>query len=233
MLTIAYGGLCYQPRLSREQANEKVLKQSRYFYRLFSLYIRYLIATLLSGKNDSAVNSAPSLLGNSELYTHQLANELFFNVAADRQFRFAVTGFVPVTTLETDLSRQGPMMLLGHQLEQGLITEAVRRGFIAQDFKAANSIVLNADSDRALSRNLAHLRDTQNFDFYITGTITEQEGGAMVNARIINVRSKDVIAAATQFFPSALFWREEQVTSRNGMLYRTEKSYTNRPRSGE
>ncbi|MEM0911071.1 MAG: FlgO family outer membrane protein [Pseudomonadota bacterium] len=190
-------------------------------------------SSLLSQKDTSVNNTRPSLLGNSELYVHQLANELFFNVAADRQFRLAVAGFVPVTTLKTDLSQQGPLMLLGHQLEQGLTTEAVRRGFVAQDFKAANSIIMNVDSDRALSRNLAHLRNNQNVDFYITGTITEQEEGAMVNARIINVRNKDVIAAATKFFPAALFWRDEQITSRNGMLYRTEKPPIHRPRSGD
>ena len=182
---------------------------------------------------EPAQDSSSNLLGNSEMFTRQLANELFFNLTADRQFRFAVSGFVPVTTLSADLSQQGPLMLLGHQLEQGLTTEAVRRGFVAQDFKAANSIIMNSDSDRALSRDLSHLRNNQNVDFYITGTLTEQEGGAMVNARIINVRNKDVIAAATQFFPAALFWRDEQVTTRNGMLYRTEKPQVRRLGSGD
>ncbi|GLR69681.1 hypothetical protein GCM10007852_05890 [Agaribacter marinus] len=175
----------------------------------------------------------PIALGNSELYTHQLANELFLNLAADRQYRYAVAGFVPVTTLQHDLTQQGPLMLLGHQLEQGLTTEVVRRGYIAQDFKATNTIIMGDTSERALSRNVEHLRSTQNIDFFITGTITEQEMGAMVNARIINVRTKDVIAAATQFFPAELFWQQEQVSTRNGMLYRTEKPAAYMPKAGE
>jgi Ser-tRNA(Ala) deacylase AlaX len=42
----------------------------------------------------------------------------------------------------------------------------------------------------------------------------------MVNARVVHVESKDVVAAATKFFPSNVFWSEEAVTTRDGMLYR-------------
>ncbi|MGQ8364018.1 FlgO family outer membrane protein [Glaciecola sp. 1036] len=179
--------------------------------------------SLPMSRKESHVVEQKVVLGNTELYTHELAMELFAQMTPDRQFRYAVAGFVPVTSLKTNLDHQGPLMLLGHQLEQGLTTEAVRLGFIAQDFKAANSLILSEYSDRALSRDLAHLRNSQNIDFYITGTITEQESGAIVNARIINVRNKDVIAAATKYFPAELFWQREQVTTRNGMLYRTDK----------
>jgi TolB-like protein len=152
---------------------------------------------------------------------------------ADRQYRYAVVGFVPVTSMQQDLSQQGPLMLLGHQLEQGITTEVVRRGFIAQDYKATNTIIMGRDSDRALSRNVEHLKGLQPIDYYITGTITEQETGAMVNARIINVRNKDVIAAATKFFPAELFWQQEQVILRNGMPYRSSKPTQHNFSSGD
>ncbi|WP_395342393.1 FlgO family outer membrane protein [Ningiella sp. W23] len=184
------------------------------------------VNTSYKGARQIPDQNLPQALGNAELYTHQLANELFANTTADRQYRYAVVGFVPVASLEHNLSAQGPLMLLGHQLEQGLTTEVVRRGFIAQDYKVTNTIIMSADSERALSRNVEHLRSVQNIDYYITGTITEQEKGAMVNARIVNVRNKDVIAAATKFFPAELFWQSEQVTLRNGMLYRSVKTPT-------
>ena len=183
-------------------------------------------ANLLSPSKPVATKQEKSVLGNAELYTYRLAQELFSNMQADRQYRYAVAGFVPVDSMQTNLNQQGPLMLLGHQLEQGFITEAVRRGLVAQDYKATNAIIMNDDSDRALSRDLAHLSQLQNVDYYITGTITQQQNGAMVNARIINVRNKDVVAAATGFFPAELFWQQEQVTLRNGHLYRTEKPHT-------
>ena len=186
-----------------------------------------------ASSSQPSLTQAPSALGNAEIYTYQLAQELFANMNADRQYRYAVVGFVPVTSMQQDLSQQGPLMLLGHQLEQGITTEVVRRGFIAQDYKATNTIIMGRDSDRALSRNVEHLKGLQPIDYYITGTINEQETGAMVNARIINVRNKDVIAAATKFFPAELFWQQEQVILRNGMPYRSSKPTQHNFSSGD
>jgi hypothetical protein len=185
------------------------------------------------GKRASQQEIVPKALGNAELYTYELAQELFANMTTDRQYRYAVVGFVPAASMQQDINQQGPLMLLSHQLEQGLTTEAVRRGFIAQDYKATNTIIMSDNSERALSRNVEHLRAMQAIDYYITGTIVEQEKGAIVNARIINVRNKDVIAAATKFFPSELFWQKEQVSLRNGMLYRTTEPLKHTFNSGE
>jgi len=176
---------------------------------------------MLAQKAPVSNKQVQTNLGNAELYTFRLAQELFANMQSDKQYRYAVAGFVPVATMQHELNQQGPLMLLGHQLEQGLITEAVRRGFVAQDFKASNAIIMTDTFDRALSRDLSHLSELQNVDYYVTGTITAQQNGAMVNARVINVRNKDVVAAATSFFPADLFWEKEQVSLRNGQLYRS------------
>lgn len=161
-------------------------------------------------------------LGNVEYHTYMLANELFAGVRPARQSRYAVAGFVPVDTLRYDAEHQHPLMLLGHQLEQGMITEATKRGFSTREFKLSNNIIVDDESDRVLTRNLEQLSDVERVDFYITGTLLYQEAGAIVNARVIDSRTKDVVAAATRFFPAELFWQEERVTTRNGKLYRKE-----------
>ncbi|WP_026374690.1 FlgO family outer membrane protein [Aestuariibacter salexigens] len=168
--------------------------------------------------NESQLNP----LGNVEYYTHQLANELFMGMHPAAQARYAVVDFVPVDALEHNLDEQHPLMLLGHQLEQGLITEATRRGFTAQDFNVSRDIIIGSEGNRVYSRNIEHLSDQQGADFYISGTITPQYRGAIVNARIINARSRDVVAAATRFFPDELFWQREKVGHRNGKLYRSD-----------
>ncbi|WP_100656842.1 FlgO family outer membrane protein [Alteromonas flava] len=169
-------------------------------------------------------NGISSALGNVELHTHQLANELFSRVRNNRNSRYAVVGFVPVDTLQYNPDAQSPLMYLGHQLEQGMMTEAARRGFITQEFKLSNDILINDTSDRVLTRDIERLSSSNSVDYYITGTLVYQQEGAIVNARIINAQNKDVIAAATRFFPAELFWQREQVTTRNGMIYRTEAS---------
>ena len=163
-----------------------------------------------------------SALGNVEYHTYLLANELFADVTPSRQYRYAVVGFVPVDTMKYDPNHQQPLMMLGHQLEQGMITEASKRGFSTKEFKLSNDIIVSERSDQILTRDIDRLSAIEVVDFYITGTLVYQESGAVVNARIVNARSKDVVAAATRFFPADLFWQEEQVTTRNGKLYRTE-----------
>lgn len=165
-------------------------------------------------------------LGNIELHTAVFADELFANFKhqgkSKSRYRFAVAGFVPVTTLTYNEHAQSPLMLLGHQLEQGLMTEAARRGFITQDYKVTNDIIIESSSDRVMSRNVDDLyKHNIGADFFVSGTITEQQEGAIVNARVIHVKTKDVVAAATKFFPSELFWQREKITTRGGLIYRT------------
>lgn len=171
--------------------------------------------------NDSMHTQSVASLGNVELHTHELANELFANVSTNKQYRYAVVGFVPVKTMVFNAKEQGPLMLLGHQLEQGMMTEASRRGLITQDFKVANNIQISDVSDSVITRDVERLSQIKKIDFFITGTITEQQEGAIVNARVVHVKSKDVVAAASKFFPADLFWQREKVSSRDGMIYRT------------
>lgn len=166
-------------------------------------------------------NQASSALGNIELHTHQLANELFAGMRFNRNARYAVVGFVPVDTMMFNPEHQHPLMLLGHQLEQGMMTEASRIGIVTQEFKLSNDIMINEVSDRVLTRDVDKLSGVEAVDFYITGTLVYQQEGAVVNARIINARSKEVVSAATRFFPAELFWQREQVTTRGGKIYRT------------
>lgn len=161
-------------------------------------------------------------LGNVEYHTYVLANELFANVRPARQSRYAVTAFVPADSYEYNADDQHPLRLLGHQLEQGLMTEATKRGFVTQEFMLSNDIIVSDNSARVLTRDIDRLGELERIDYYITGTLIYQQAGAMVNARIINARTKDVVAAATRFFPAELFWETEKVTIRNGRLYRTE-----------
>lgn len=161
-------------------------------------------------------------IGDIELYTHALAQNLFDQLVPNQHVRFAVATFVPVTQLAFDANQQHPLMLLGHQLEQGMMTEVVKHGFIPQDFKATNDIIIGKDAERIFSRDVEQLYlHHHSIDYYLSGTLVEQQGGYIVNARVIDVKSKDVVAAATQFFPSDLLWQKEQLTTRNGMLIRT------------
>ena len=200
------------------------MKNQRIRLLLVSLFTCSLIACTQTPDRDpdsAGISSASTALGNVELHTFQLANELFSSISVSRQARYAVVGFVPVDTMMYSEKMQHPLMLLGHQLEQGMMTEAARRGIVTQEFKLSNDIMINDLSDRILTRDVERLSGLESVDFYITGTLVYQQEGAIVNARVVNARNKDVVAAATRFFPAELFWQREQVTTRDGKIYRT------------
>lgn len=160
------------------------------------------------------------------LHTAQLAEQLFdtfrYGNFPKEQFRFAVATFVPVEMMQANPDSQGPLRLLGHQLEQGLMSELAQRGYIAQDYKATNNLIIEEKSDRVFSRNVDDLyKNHHEVDFYLSGTLTEAEQGVIANARIIHVDSKDVVAAATRFIPDDVFWQAEKVTTRGGKIYRS------------
>lgn len=191
--------------------------------RLFCLLAPLLLSACASLETveKRPVSELPNALGNIELHTSLLADELFVNLKPNKHYRYAVATFVPVDSMDYSAKHQSPLMLLGHQLEQGMMTEAYRRGFITQDFKVTNDIIITSRADKVMSRDTQYLSSHVKADYYISGSITEQQGGAIVNARVVHAESKDVIAAATKFFPADLFWQTELVTTRNGMLYRT------------
>lgn len=171
----------------------------------------------------AATVKAADPLSSLDYYSYDLARQLFHGLNPPNNMRFAVIGFVPVDSLDNEEPRQSPLYHLGHQLAESLLSEAAQRGFVITDYKVANSILMSASADRVLTRDIEQLSQLQDIDFYITGTITEREDGAVVNARIINAQHKDVVAAATSFFPANLFWTPTRVTSRGGMLLRMEK----------
>lgn len=166
-----------------------------------------------------AVPMPATELGNVEVYTFELANELFAGVQPVRQATYAVSGFVAVDSLNAT-AQQHPLMLLGQQLQQGMITEASKRGFRTFELALAKNILMGERYDKILTRDVDQLNDVVNVDYVITGTMLFQEAGAIVNARLVNVRNNQVISAATRYFPGTLFWQQEQVTTRDGRLYR-------------
>lgn len=184
------------------------------------------LAVIINGcsspqRSSVAASPVSAALGNVEFYTFELANELFAGISPVKQATYAVSGFVAADTLRAE-QQQHPLMSLGHQLQQGMLTEASKRGFRTFELSLAKNVIMGNDYDKMLTRDTEQLNDVVAIDYVITGTMLFQETGAMVNARLINVRNNQIVSAATRYFPGELFWQHEQVTTRAGRLYRLD-----------
>jgi len=158
-------------------------------------------------------------LSKSTIHFHvaQLAKQMFdTTLFIDTSKSISVGTFLPTKSLGTTSSES----LLGHQLQESFITLAAQAGLRVLEYKSMNQIMLKDEKDIMLSRTVSNLSQEFDTDYYLTGTFIQEENNYIVNARIIDVNSKAVIAAATDFIPVNSMWSDSKVMIKNQHIYR-------------
>ena len=107
----------------------------------------------------------------------------------------AVTHFA---LLDSDLQQTN---LLGHQMAESFVHELHKFRVPVIDYKATNYIRVTNDGDFLLSRDYLELSANLPMEYVLTGTLTKHQGGYLVNARILGLASKAVVASAQGLVP--------------------------------
>lgn len=135
--------------------------------------------------------------------------------------RIAVTSFYMADALNSELAGdQGTG--LSQQVQESLLTQFTQLGYYTVEYRLENNLTLNENADSVLTRDITKLRQRQNIDFVITGTLTRQQHAYIVNARLVNLQDQRIISAASTEIPINVMWGNEKVQQRGGMLYRSE-----------
>lgn len=92
--------------------------------------------------------------------------------------------------------------ILGNQLSEYLIAELQSFGVGVVDFKLANTLMVTGAGDIAMSRKGNQLAKQMEIDHILTGTLIEEARGVRVNARIVSVSNRRVVASANLFVPA-------------------------------
>lgn len=106
----------------------------------------------------------------------------------------AVASFVDLKDLETT-------NWLGNQLAESFVHELQHHGLVVIDYKTTGHIRVTKSGDYVFSRDWQELPERQIIDYVVSGTMVEQEGGILVNARMIGIQSKVIVATAQSFIP--------------------------------
>ena len=142
----------------------------------------------------------------------------------------AVTSFVELDSLEKT-------NWLGNQLAENFVHELQRHGLIVVDYKTTGHIRVTKSGDFVFSRDWKELPERQIIDYVVTGTMMEQEGGIMVNARMIGMQSRVVVATAQSFIPDWVIGeqvdKDENVHMKDGMIIRDSEMLVNELRAVE
>ncbi|MGB1199483.1 MAG: FlgO family outer membrane protein [Thalassotalea sp.] len=174
-----------------------------------------------SARERSSTVTAPTRA--TEQMIHQqmivLGNALFSTAKnIEPSQSVAVGTFLPVNQLGGKL--QPSDNLIGHQIQESFITLATQAGLNVIEFKTMPSVKLQSSYDVMLSRNTHELNENFNAHYYLTGTYSEQTDSYIINARIIELKTQQVVAAATNYLPIDIISTPRKVGVKNNMLYR-------------
>lgn len=107
-------------------------------------------------------------------------------------------GITSFALLDSDLQKTN---LLGHQLAESFVHELHKFRIPVIDFKATNYIRVTQMGDFILSRDFLELDNKAPIDYILTGTMTKHQGGYLINARVLGLESKAVVASAQMLLP--------------------------------
>ncbi|MFA0440815.1 hypothetical protein BCU70_13505 [Vibrio sp. 10N.286.49.C2] len=145
------------------------------------------------------------------------------NTSVSVRTPIAVASFVDLQSLEST-------NWLGNSVSEGFIHQLQRRGFKVVDYKTTGSIQVTSQGDFALSRDWKDLAQEQQIQFVLTGTMLRQEGGVLINARVVGMQSRVVVASAQGFLPADRIGRDldtlNQMRTEDGVLIRSDPMMT-------
>lgn len=136
---------------------------------------------------------------NINFYVQKIMHGLIDNIQyVNSQTPLAVTSFV---NLDSQYEKSS---LLGNQMAESFIHEVHNFGIPVIDFKTTDEIEITSEGDFSLSRNFSKLKSNNSIEYILTGTLVKQVSGYLVNARIIGIKSKVVVASSQGFIPHAV-----------------------------
>jgi len=141
------------------------------------------------------------------------------NTSISARTPIAVTSFVDLQNMDTT-------SWLGNSVSEAFIFQLQQRGFKVVDFKTTGSIRVTQQGDFALSRDWQDLAQEQQVTYVLTGTMLRQEGGVLVNARVVAMRSRIVVATAQGFLPADRIGRDldtmNTIRTEDGLIIRSD-----------
>ncbi|WP_372627885.1 FlgO family outer membrane protein [Arsukibacterium sp.] len=188
-----------------------------------------LTAALLSGCVSPAgpVATKPTETELSQqplgFYTERLARQLFAQLDDSPLWltrpQIAVSSFLPATALSLQ-DANSEQRDFANQLSESMLAHSRQFGYAVYEYRLSNEVVLAGEYEQALTRQLNEINRKGSANTLLTGTYTLQQDAVIVNARLIHIPSKQVLAAVTDYIPANVLWSTQQVNKRGAMFYR-------------
>jgi TolB-like protein len=125
----------------------------------------------------------------------QMANQLISGLTLNRVKRFPIA-VLPFASLRNSV----PDDLFGERISENFIFPMQQRGYNLVDYRAVS---LATTFKSPVSRqNMSALRNQYKIYFVLTGTYAKYEDGVVMNARILDTTTRQVLASAQTHIPN-------------------------------
>lgn len=137
-----------------------------------------------------ATTASATLNQVSTFLANQLANNRDLKNVSDS--RIAVASFVNLDNLEETNK-------LGMELAENMMHEMHVRGFGVVDFKMRETLKVRTNGDFVFSRDINELKKQYNIHYFLSGTISRNVDGAVINARLVQADTSLIVSTAQGF----------------------------------
>lgn len=152
-------------------------------------------------------------------HIEKLARQLFDTAnLVDTTQPVIVGTFLPANSLKPE--EDSNLMAFGIQLQESFATLSAQAGLNVIEYKSLPGVMITDNADIMLSRNLTKLKSKIQAQYLLTGTYVQQENSLIVNAKLISVNDRSLVAAATDYLPLNSMYSHSKVRLKDGMLYR-------------
>lgn len=168
-------------------------------------------------QNDNAIYQGKALNKHIGDYVQNMAQDLISNMeyVTDK----TPVGVTHFALTDSDLNQTN---LLGFQIAESFMHELHKFRIPVLDFKATDYIRVTETGDFLLSRDFLELKHKVPMQYILTGTMTKHQGGFLVNARILGLESKAVVATSQMLVPfyvvEALLPSDDERTDGIGLI---------------
>jgi TolB-like protein len=139
----------------------------------------------------------PLLTKNINHYVRGLMQDM----AGNLQYVNATTPVAVASFVFLDASYDSSS-LLGNQIAESFIHEIRKFNIPVLDFKTTGWLMVTPGGDFAQSRDYQELSSETQISYVVTGTLVKHQGGILVNARMVDMKSKVVVASAQSLIPN-------------------------------
>lgn len=147
--------------------------------------------------NNETSSSPTPLLYTINDYVRNLTQDLVANM--EQITSLTPLGITHFAWLDSDLHQSNVMAL---QMAEGFKHEFHQYRIPVVDFKSTGFIRVTAQGDFYLSRDHDDLNFDVPMDYILTGTFALHRGGVLINARVIDVSTKHIVASAQSLIPA-------------------------------